>query len=761
MKIVYSFSDNDEIFKGSHSSNFYSNRNSNDDDDDYKRSSITNNAKSRHRSRGRTQYRGTPGTTTTSTFKPPVVQNYTTFTPFTTKSTTPSPFKFAFGTTIRPNAPLSNVGNQLNSTPLGPLQQQYQQTNYNNNNFINFKPQSTTSAPIPTTLRSGFRPNAFNLVTTQPTFNAPLRQVVSAPTPFSNHLNNANANAKPITNNATPFTNNNNIFNNNNNNLVNLNASNPLRQRPFDNHNTINNYQTTSPFSNQRTVANHLTPNNTVLRVAQTQANHLFPQNPQTNLQRNNTFNQPILVSTIHPPTTTQPPINRNSLTPDKPSFGQQDLLNQFNSAQRKLSQPQTPAPIRNNPPEPAQTYRVQLHYDINDYLTTDKHISQSYSPTSEKYRTVQTFSTPQASNQYYTTKYYDPVFSTTPKINKQFETNNQYQTQQDRPSQAVNQQQLNFKAPINTTPQSVPKQSLNNNNINNINNNINNLQTSTKKFSTLVPKENYAPTTFKPSFYFNVAKQINDHLSTPTKLKTATDTIGSSTTTTSTTSRTVSIQPIFNRGPDFSHFKYREPQANPPQAQVQPQFQPAPIAQIVAKPAITPNAAKSVGINGEIDENDGQYHPELYEKDFARYKIKSRKKQQQLQNFQKPNFAKAQTDYNNKFQQSFNRPTQKSYSTSTEDELLQVAHSQNIAATGNELWAKSKNAENKSKQSFNIIVPAKAPTIPPNATTKKPSTIPKDDKDVSYDYAYYDSGNETPHDYSDIDLDFTKTRRQ
>lgn len=774
--------DNDEIFKGSHSSNFYSNRNSNDDDDDYKRSSITNTAKSRHRSRGRAQYRGTPATTTSTTFKPPVVQNYTTLTPFTTKSTTQSPFKFTFSSTVRANAPLSHVANQINSTPLGPLQQQYQHSNYNNNNFNSFKIQpTTTSVPISSTQKNNFRSNSFNnLVTTQPSaFNVPQsRQVVSVPTPFnSNHLNvkkfeGTNTNDKPITNSGAFV--NSVIYNNNNNNVYNANASNISRQgngRVFDNHNIINNYQTTSPFGNQRTVANHLPPNNTVLRLAPNPANSFAgPQNSAFNVQKplNGSFYQPNqhLITTVQTPTTTQ---SRNSPPHNRPNYNQQDLINQFNSEQRKFSQQnQSPSNqnVQSKSQPDAQAYlsleqkRLQLHYDINDYLTTDKYTSK-YSPTSEQYRSVQSLSnlqnSPQASpsNQVFTQKYQDPLFTTTPKINKQpFEINykQQYQTQQDKPSQVSNHQ-LNFNSQINTTPQPViPKQtSVNNNNF---------ISTSTKKFSTLVPKENYAPTTFKPLFYFNVAKQINDNLSTPIKPKSVTDSL-----ITTSTARTNHIDPIFNRNPNLTQFNYRENASNKQQQQhPQQQHQKQQQQQQSQHQQSLVQTFKPVNTNAsQIDENDGQYHPELYEKDFARYKIKNRKKQQQvIQGSLKQNFAKPQNSFNNQNQQqqqNINRGGQKSFGNSAEEEFLNTAHSQNIAASGNELWAHSKNLA-KSKQAYSI--PSKAPTIAPvkHTPTNENSSISKDDKDVSYDYAYYDSANDTPHDYSEFDLpDFGKTR--
>lgn len=156
--------------------------------------------------------------------------------------------------------------------------------------------------------------------------------------------------------------------------------------------------------------------------------------------------------------------------------------------------------------------------------------------------------------------------------------------------------------------------------------------------------------------------------------------------------------------------------------------------------------------------------------------------------------------------------------SNSNEDEVLNTAHSQNIAASGNELRAeKAKNAAAKhlSTTKPNAIVPqqlpvgasgtgiasnqqssgqlqpaalppprpfSKAPTIPPNivkapsapsapnvkapsapsgpSSTKKPKLNSNEDEDASYDYAYYDTSVNEPHEYAEIDFtDFGKTK--
>lgn len=445
---------------------------------------------------------------------------------------------------------------------------------------------------------------------------------MSAPTPFNNnHLNVKKfENGANVTVAGSAIYKNNNIYNNN---LYNSNSSNLNRQqnaRVFDNHNIINNYQTTSPFSNQRTFANHLITNNTVLRptstFANTVASPVFSQQKPTNESGFYPSNQYLVTTTMQSPPIPQSQIVRNSLPQERPNFNQQDLINQFNLEQRKLlqqKQSQSNNNYNNNNANnnnvqnsnqrsnDAQAYlsleqrRLQLHYDINDYLTTDKQNTPvQYSPTSEQYRSIQPFSNSNVktlqSNQFFSQKSQEALVTTTPKINRlSIETNynQQYQTQQDRPSQPPNHKpnfnaQLNNRSDFTTTTKQT---SVNNNNI---------ISTSTKKFSTLVPKENYAPTTFKPLFYFNVAKQINDNLSTPTKPKATNDDL-----ITSTTLRSNPITPIFNRNLEFSQFNFRE---LPEKKQ-----QTLPLQQ---------QAPKNLQTNiTEIDENDGQYHAELYEK--------------------------------------------------------------------------------------------------------------------------------------------------
>lgn len=634
------------------------------------------------------------------------------------------------------------MANQIStSTPLGPLQQQYHQPIYNNN-FANFRTFATTTtttqspAPFTSTQQSNNFRNFNQIYSTPSTFSAPQRPIVSVPTPFNNH------------NNVQQFNNNQKIIYNTNSSLT------PAKiGKSFDNHNPINNYQTTSPFNSnhpsnhnqkQQTFPTNYT-NNASTRLAPAAQNQLqYTPNIQShrNQRTNNNNERSPTTNTPQKVTTAQ---RTASISTYRPSFSQQDFINQYNLEQQKLSQQKQQSTERNpqtnnrNAPISLEQKRLQLHYDINDYLSTDKYTPENqYSPTSEQYRSVQTYSHPNADYspkqnkkivEAYTQKYNPPkqasqsqppfTFPTSTISNKpHVEQFRQYQTQQDRPTASPQQQQASFNAPINVpsahlqpTPNPPSAESTNQNVI----------PSTVKKFSTLVPKENYAPTTFKPSFYFNVAKQINDHLSTPARQQNA---------YVSTTTTTTTIKPQINYNQQqqpFNQFNYNQPQQH---------F-------IAAAPKT---------INGEIDENDGQYHPELYEKDFARYKIKNRKKTQQQQ--QKPfNFSNIK---------HFNHAPKKSTATSSEDEILNTAHSQNIAATGNELWSAA-NAK-KAANAKNIQAQSKAPTIPPtNSTTSTKKPHAQRDDDVSYDYAYYDSANEQPvNEYSELEVvDFGKTNKQ
>lgn len=701
------FSGQDEIFKGSHSSNFYSNRNSAglDDDEDFKQTT-SNAKKSRQRQRGRVQYRN-PVPSTSS--PPPIALSSThnikltvfnasqsTNRPSFVSSTTPAPFRFTFTPSIQPNRP----NELLNLSPIGPLQKQYQQPNYNTTPSVLSQP----VVSVPTPFNTNHKPsNTFNAKH----FNVPQLPSTQVP-PFSQKTN-----------------------------------------RPFDNNNPINNYQTSSPFAHQSqskfnhnqlvgvAIGNNFQFNRTAQALPSTnnatnfhQTNFgtpNFPQNFQPNLQR--------------APTTT----STTTTTLKPPTFNQQDyLLNYRQEQQQRQKAPQFGSSVDTQARIEQQR---RLHYDINDYLTASKNdVQGQYSPTSEQYRSIQTFPTHPSidrnSGDNFTPKYIQSfpsaatptTPSTTTTTRQQYEPYKQYhemmrqQQQQQQRTSFNNQSQR----PSNVaTPTKTPSFNANTNQNNVVN------TASTKKFSTLVPKQFYAPTTFKP-FYFNVAKQINENLS-------------SSTTMATTTARTV-------------------PNASPPQRQASNFNQP--IAQ--ARPQFIQSTPKSVIVEG-IDEDDGQYHPELYEKDFARYKIKNRKKTQQTQ---QPQFSQV-----NQFNRNLQPQTQRGSAfhiaaLSNEEEFLSTAHSQNIAASGNEL----RNAAKQSalKQTSNGVAKpngnqstshAKPTTTKPSTTkpsTSKPSSATRssknqhNDDDTSYDYAYYDTGSShVQSDYNEYDVsDFGKAKK-
>lgn len=699
-------------------------------------------------------------------------QNYTTSAPLTTSTHAAfSPFRFTFSSTVRAN-PSTTIANQVtSSTPLGPLQQKYQQSNYNNN-FASYRVPTTTTTTTTTTIS----PNNFNnLFSTPSAYTIGQRPIVSSPQPFNSN-NNVNTFAR------NQIQNNNNLLNNNF-------TKSQQNGKSFDNHNPINNYQTTSPFANQQPIfsnkkfplanfngganntATKLVPSSNNNQFAQTTkspfnnqqnfGNANFYQSTNNNNQRSNGQSERYISTTTTPKATTQDAISsRNPMKLEPPNFNHQDFINQYNLKQQQLVQ--TNRRFEDQTRLTAEQRRLQLHYDINDYLTTDKYTTNSrYSPTSEQYRSIQTFSADQstrsnfqaknaietftqnfnaANNDKYQTQSSFSIPSTTISSKQQYDTF-KYQTQQDRPLQrsqsqafvpitneqnvlAVKASQLGQVSPRQLINEHVSEAS------------SSNAIPSVKKFSTLVPKESFfAPTTFKPAFYFNVAKQINDNLSTPLRtvgnsLSASTPIKAPSTTTTTTTTTVRPISVSFNRNLEPARgFNFNQPQS------------------------VLPTQTNPT----EIDENDGQYHPELYEKDFARYKIKNRKKQdrQKLQPINK-------TFNNLEINRGFHR---NSGTSSTEEEFLNTAYSQNIAASGNELF-NTKNSRKSGKQTQNTVKTAIVNPITTTTTTTTKKTLPAQssvDKDVSYDYAYYDSANDTPNEYSEFDSisDFSKTKSQ
>lgn len=352
------------------------------------------------------------------------------------------------------------------------------------------------------------------------------------------------------------------------------------------------------------------------------------------------------------------------------------------------------------------------------------------------------------------------------------------------------------FEEPRKLNKEHIPTITLNSNSKFTPRSNENYTPSSVKRFSTLVPRDNYNPTTFKPVEGFAVAQfqqQLQSQNSRYLNSLTFSQpplTSTTSTTTTSTTTTTTKAPTTF------------VPRTN------------APVPVTTQLPRLIATTQRPLPITtavaptnfADIDEDDGQYHPELYEQDFAKNKLKRLRQQNENQkissanqfnnnnfnnnNNNRNNFQQFQPQSNNNNYNNNNNnnnhfnsasPVPQSFSNSVtnsgEDEFLHTAHSQNIAASQNELRqqnaakaaAKSRTNNNHhhqhQNQSNSSKTLSKAPTIPPNATSTRKPTTKADDKDASYDYAYYDSANENVHvnDYSEYGIitDFGKTKKQ
>ncbi|XP_058059191.1 uncharacterized protein LOC131210024 [Anopheles bellator] len=319
------------------------------------------------------------------------------------------------------------------------------------------------------------------------------------------------------------------------------------------------------------------------------------------------------------------------------------------------------------------------------------------------------------------------------------------------------------------------------------------------KKFSTLVPKDQYNPTTFKPNaiskkalLQFVNQKNVIGLEKSPFTERVTTEkpvattkyagyipTIPPVTSTSTTTTSTTTT-----RAP-FTTTVVSSTSIAPPNRFFQP---PNPKAPGLGGNPIT-TMTTTTTLKPEIDEDDGQYHPELYEKDFYRNRVK------------------AKTAAAAALAAARNTNGLASLSSSDEEEIFRTAHSQNIAASGNDLIlerarqaaarineffssssvrptvgsrreqpgtepvtqqslaggkhrkdgpVRSKTAHGAKGAGSNGPTPrpfSKAPTIPPNATiTKRPP------EDESYDYAYYDTGSPDLPEY-DVIEDFGRKR--
>ena len=262
------------------------------------------------------------------------------------------------------------------------------------------------------------------------------------------------------------------------------------------------------------------------------------------------------------------------------------------------------------------------------------------------------------------------------------------------------------------------------------------------KKFSTLVPKDQYNPTTFKPTNNFSkkpvdyLASQKLEKIQNPNKYYSQfTSTQAPSTSTLLTTP-----QPQFNNfNTQFQHNNYQH------QTTRNSNF-------FSSTPSVRPLA--------EGEEDDGQYRPELYEKDFFRNKAKTTKITP----------APVRNTFNNFYQTSTTlKPAQiQNNYNSDEDEFLKTAHSQNIFASGNQLRAEKEKEKTIVKYNdYSTTITEKSSPRPFSKPTVSTSTTVKPrkqkiEKDVSYDYQYYDT-NADQNDYSELETieDFGKTAKK
>lgn len=251
------------------------------------------------------------------------------------------------------------------------------------------------------------------------------------------------------------------------------------------------------------------------------------------------------------------------------------------------------------------------------------------------------------------------------------------------------------------------------------------------KKFSTLVPKDQYNPTTFKPTNDFS--KKPVDYIASQKleKIQNADKYYSQFTSTQTPTTSVIHTSPQ----PQYSTFNTQHQHSN---------FQHQTTRQSNFFSTTTTFRPLAVG-----EEDDGQYRPELYEKDFFRNKVKSTK------------IAAAPVRNafnNNNFFQTTTTTIKPQNNLSDEDEFLKTAHSQNIFASGNQLRAEKERERTVVK--YTDFNEKSSPRPFSKPTTSKPKQK-KEEKDVSYDYQYYDTNDQ--HDYTDVEAieDFGRTSKK
>lgn len=269
------------------------------------------------------------------------------------------------------------------------------------------------------------------------------------------------------------------------------------------------------------------------------------------------------------------------------------------------------------------------------------------------------------------------------------------------------------------------------------------------KKFSTLVPKDQYNPTTFKPNN--NFSKKPVDYVASQKleKIQNPNNYYSQFTSTQAPISSTINTtpQPTFNN-PNAQQFQFNYQHQTTRNANF-----------FSSTPSVRPLA------DGE--EDDGQYRPELYEKDFYRNKAKTTKIT--------PAPARNTFNANNFIQTSTTLKPQNQNFNSGEDEFLKTAYSQNIFASGNQLRAEKEREKSVAKfNDYSAITEKSSPrpfskptsvtstTVRPTIKSTAKPKKEKIEKDVSYDYQYYDT-NADQNDYAELETieDFGKTAKK
>ncbi|XP_070502697.1 uncharacterized protein [Chironomus tepperi] len=351
------------------------------------------------------------------------------------------------------------------------------------------------------------------------------------------------------------------------------------------------------------------------------------------------------------------------------------------------------------------------------------------------------------------------------------------------------------------------------------------------KKFSTLVPKENYNPTTFKPNTYSKKPLDTKiEKISNPNKyysqIITNAPTVGTTTTT------SAPIQQQYNNNNQFnSQARTAATTLTPiPQQYNNNHFNSQTTTSRYANYFSTSTTPRPLALG---EEDDGLYRPDLYEKDLFKNKARTTKTSVTSSapvRTSAPSAAPVRTSAqpsapartssapvrtsaqpstpartsvqpsapvrtsalsstlvkNTLFQfyltSTTFAPTVRNYiQNSDEDEFLKTEHSQNIFASGNQLRAEKEKQKifGKSYEQYSETSsprPFSKPTLPPSTTQQTTTTttvrtttrsIPKststakpkkEDKDVSYDYQYYDTNGD--HEYPEVEAieDFGRT---